>query len=160
MRQFERIASQIDRAYREGFWGGGSIGGLFHSLEASEALTHPIPGAHSAWEIALHIGVWHDIFRGRIAGEDIEGSLGSDWPMPTGTTAAGWEAALANLERGLEALVDAVRSLDPEKLDTLVRGKSFTVYEMLHGIPQHDLYHAGQVLMLRKAIRGRSIPAA
>jgi uncharacterized damage-inducible protein DinB len=155
MTEVELIASQIDRAYRDGFWGGGSIGGLFHSLAASEAFAHPIPEAHSAWEIALHIGVWHDIFRGRIEGADIEDALESDWPVPAGATAADWEATLAALDRGLERLVDAVRRLDPKELDAVVRGKNFTVYEMLHGIPQHDLYHAGQALMLRKAIRGR-----
>jgi len=154
MREVERIASQIDGAYRDGFWGGGPVGGLFHSLAASEAIAHPISGAHSAWEIALHLGVWHDIFRGRIAGQDVEDTPESDWPMPAGATDADWKATLADLERGLGALVDAVQGLDPAKLDTLVRGKGFTVYEMLHGIPQHDLYHAGQVLMLRKAIRG------
>ena len=153
MTEVERIASQIDRAYRHGFWGGGPIGGLFHSLTASEALAHPIPGAHSAWEIALHIGVWHDIWRGRIEDEDTEDSVVSDWPVRAGTTEADWEATLAGIERGLERLVDAVRHMEPEALDAVVRGKRFTMYEMLHGIPQHDLYHAGQVLMLRKAIR-------
>ena len=51
--------------------------------------------------------------------------------------------------------MDAVRYMVPEALDAVVRGKRFTMYEMLHGTPQHDLYHAGQVLMLRKAVRGR-----
>jgi len=73
--------------------------------------------------------------------------------MPAGATDADWEATLAHLEQGLKALVKAVQRLEPDKLDTPVRGKDFTVYEMLHGIPQHDLYHAGQVMMVRKAIR-------
>jgi len=110
MREVERIANQIRRAYHDGFWGGGP--------------------------------------------DDLGHSGESDWPMPAEATATGWDATLADLDRGLEALVEAARTLDPEQLDTLVGAKRFTMYEMLPGIPQHDLYHAGQVLILRKAIRG------
>jgi hypothetical protein len=84
----------------------------------------------------------------------VEGRLKTDWPEPSGATDSAWQETLAGLEEGLEALVNAVRHLEAEKLDPLLPGRDFTVREMLHGIPQHDLYHSGQVLMLRKALRG------
>jgi uncharacterized damage-inducible protein DinB len=152
MIEVERIADEIDRAYREGFWGGGPVGELFNSLSAREALAYPIPNAHSAWEIALHIDVWHDIFRGRIRNEDMAKAMEFDWPEPSGTTNADWRDALTKLEHGLNELVEAVKTLDDERLDSKVSGREFTFYEMLHGVAQHDLYHAGQVLMLKKVI--------
>ena len=157
MNEVERIASQIDLTYRDGFWGGGSIRDLFRGLAASEAASHPIPDAHSAWEIALHVAVWHNIFRSRIVDKDAEHHYETDWPTPEDTTDENWTAALHELDQSHKALVDAVRNLNVEDLDKRVRGKEFTFYEMLHGISQHDHYHAGQVLMLRKAILAASV---
>jgi uncharacterized damage-inducible protein DinB len=154
MNEVERIANQVYRAYLDGFWGGGSIRELFRSLAASEAAAHPISDAHSAWDIALHLAVWHDIFRGRIEGEAVDSQHETDWPAPAVATDADWGAALDELDWTHRALVSAVRDLKPEELDKLVPGKTFTVYEMLHGVAQHDLYHAGQVMMIKKAIQG------
>ena len=160
MNEVERIANQIDRAYLDGFWGGGSIRDLFRSLEASEAADRPISGAHSTWEIALHLAVWHNIFRGRIVGEAVDSRHETDWPAPAVATDANWETAMDSLEQTHRNLVGAVRGLSPKELEKSVPGKAFTVYEMLHGVSQHDLYHAGQVMMLRKATRGTSTRGA
>ena len=157
MNEVERIANQINLAYCEGFWGGGSIRDLFRSLEASEAASYPISGAHSAWEIALHLSVWHDIFRGRIAGEDLEYIFETDWPTPAVKREANWIATLDDLENSHKVLLDSVLNLKIEDLYKLVPGKIFTVYEMLHGISQHDFYHAGQVMILKKAILATSM---
>ena len=99
MNEIELVANQIDRAYLDGFWGGGSVRDLFRSLTPSEAADRPIADAHSAWEIALHLAVWHDIFRGRIVGEDVDSRYETDWPAPAVATDANWEAALDNLDQ-------------------------------------------------------------
>jgi len=156
MNEIERIANQINLAYCEGFWGGGSILDLFHSFTASEAASYPISGVHSVWEIALHLTVWHNIFRSRIAEEEVEYYYETDWPTPAETTEANWTTALDDLDLSHKALVDTVRIVKVEELDKLVSGKIFTVYEMLHGISQHDFYHAGQVMILKKAMLGTS----
>ena len=161
MNEVERIGKEIDRAYRDGFWGGGSVRDLFHSLNASEAAAHPISRSHSAWEIALHLAVWHDIFRSRIeVGDSSESRYATDWPEPEVGKNSNWADALSRLNRTHEALVETVKSVKLENLYALVSGKPFTVYEMLHGVAQHDLYHAGQVMMLKKTIRGASAKGA
>jgi uncharacterized damage-inducible protein DinB len=152
MNEVKRIANQIDLAFREGFWGGGSIRDLFRSLAASEAASYPLSGAHSAWEIALHLCVWYNIFRSRIIKEDIKYHYETDWPTPALTTEENWVGTLDELDNAHRALVDSVRNVKVEELFELVEGKMFTIYEMLNGISQHDQYHAGQVMMLKKAI--------
>ena len=62
MNEVERIANQINFAYQNGFWGGGSIRELFRNVNEDEASSNPIQGAHSIWEIALHISIWYKIF--------------------------------------------------------------------------------------------------
>ena len=157
MNEVERIANQIDLAYRDGFWGGGSICELFRSFAVSEAASYPISGAHSIWEIALHLAVWHNIFRSRIAGEDVVYHSETDWPIPTETTQGNWTSVLNDLDQSHKTLVEAVQYVRVEELYNIVSGKNFTVYEMLHGISQHDHYHAGQVMMLKKAILIKSV---
>ena len=160
MDEVERIASQIDLTYRDGFWGGGSIRDLFRSMAASEAASYPISGAHSVWEIALHISAWHGIFRNRIVDKDVEYHYDIDWPRPGETTDENWSTVLDGLDQSHKALVDAVRNVKVEDLHKLVRGKEFTFFEMFHGISQHDHYHAGQVVMLKKAISAHSLKSA
>lgn len=150
------IADQVASGYRDGAWPGVSVRALLHGLSPAEAAAHPIAGAHSAWEIALHLGFWHDAVRRRLAGEAVEYQLEEDWPAPAAATEANWSAALDELDQAHGGLVDAVRVLTPETLTQLVPGRTFTVYFMLHGVPQHDLYHGGQVMFLSKAIRAGS----
>jgi hypothetical protein len=107
------------------------------------------------WEIALHLGFWHDAVRRRLGGEIVDYEPEEDWPIPAPAAEANWRAALDKLDQGLSALVDTVRRVNPDRLSDVVPGRSFTFYEMLHGVPQHDLYHAGQVMLLSKALRAR-----
>jgi len=149
----QRIAALAESVFREGGWIEVSLRDLFRSLTAAEAAAHPIAGAHSAWEIALHLAAWHDAVRRRIGGEAVELSDAEDWPAPAMATEANWQAALKKLEETYAALVDAIRALQANKLDETVPGRPFSFYVMLHGVMQHDLYHSGQVMMLRKALR-------
>jgi uncharacterized damage-inducible protein DinB len=152
MNEVERIAYQINFAYQNGFWGGGSIRELLRSIETSDAASYPISTAHSIWEIVLHLSVWHTIFRSRIVKEEIEYFYETDWPIPDATDQNNWKKSLDELDNSNKELVAAVRKVNVEDLNLLVSGKKFTIYEMLHGIPQHDQYHAGQVKILKKAI--------
>lgn len=158
MSEIERIAQQVASGYRDGAWPGVSVRDLLRDLSAAEAAAHPVAGAHSAWEIALHIGFWHDAVRRRLEGEAVDYRVDEDWPIPAEPTAANWHAALEQLDAAQQALVDAVAVMDLDQLDQRVPGRSFTMYFMLHGIPQHDLYHGGQVMLLSTAIRSASPP--
>ena len=154
MIEVERIADQVASGYRTGAWPGVSVRDLLHDFTADEAAAHPIAGAHSVWEIALHLAFWHDAVRRRLGGEAVDYRVDEDWPTPGPVTEANWRAALAELDRAHQALVHMVGTLTEERLEQRVPGKDFSVYFMLHGVPQHDLYHGGQAMLLRRAIRG------
>ena len=153
MNEIERITAQVVSGYRDGAWPGVSVRELLRSLSPTEAAAHPVASVHSAWEIALHLGVWRDVIRRRLGGEAIDYQHDEDWPQPAEPTEANWQALLEELDRGHRELVETVRRLPLAKLDETVPGKPFNVYFMLHGVAQHDLYHGGQVMLLRKALR-------
>jgi len=151
--EVERVADQVDHAYVYGAWVGVSIRDLFRNLPAGEAAAHPQAGAHSAWEIARHLAFWHEAVRRRLEGEAVDYEQDEDWPAPGELTETNWRVALDLLDRSHRELVAGIRLLDPRSLDRAVAGRPFTVSTMLRGIPQHNFYHAGQVVLLTKAIR-------
>ena len=151
MSEIERIDEQLRRAFEGEAWHGPSVLEALEGVTAAEAARRPLPEAHSIWEITLHIGVWEDVVRRRALGEAFQPTDAQDWPAVRATDAAAWRDTLARLKAGHRALRDVIASFDPERLDQpLVPGGS-TAYVQFHGAVQHDIYHAGQIAVLKKS---------
>jgi len=154
MTEIERILDQLKRAYEGGAWHGPSVREVVEGVTAQQAHARPLPNGHTIYELVRHIAVWEDAGRRRSEGDpaDIAISSPEDWPPPNDTSEAAWEQAKAALDRGHQALVEAITRVDESRLDEpIVEGKS-SVYVTLHGVIQHDLYHAGQMAILKKAV--------
>src|SRR2546421_308525 len=82
----------------------------------------------------------------------IDISSPDDWPPGDEGSKAAWEQAKAALDRGHEALREAITRVEESRLDEPILEGMSTVYVTLHGVIQHDLYHAGQIAMLKKAL--------
>jgi uncharacterized damage-inducible protein DinB len=151
MDEIKRIDDQLRRAFEGRAWHGPSLRELLADVTAEQATARPVPGAHSTWEITLHIAAWHEGVRRRVEGERVELSPEEDWPPVASTSEAAWQDALAALERTHTELRRMVSRLADARLQEMVAGKDHSVYVMLHGLIQHDLYHAGQIALLKKA---------
>src|SRR5436309_2518902 len=92
--------------------------------------------------------------RRRLEGDRAQISLASpeDWPPVDDQSETAWEQARAALDRGHRELRDAIARVPESRLDEPILESMSTVYVTLHGIIQHDLYHAGQISMLKKAV--------
>ena len=149
-----RIADQLRRAFDGEAWHGSSVLEILSGMTAATAAARPLPNAHRIWEIALHIAVWDDVARRRMAGEVVQPTPEQDWPAVTDTSPLAWQRTLEHLKRTHDALVAAVKGTSDARLLEKVPGKEpdyYTLYYMLHGIVQHELYHAGQIALLKKA---------
>jgi uncharacterized damage-inducible protein DinB len=152
MNEIQSIVDQLQRAFEGHAWHGPAVRELLADVSAAQADARPIAQAHSIWEIVLHISTWEHIVRRRLQGEVIDELPDEeDWPAVRDTSEAAWRKAVQDLEERNRALRDAVAQLDEARLTAKVPGKDHSVYIMLHGIIQHDLYHAGQVAVLKKA---------
>ena len=154
MTEIERIVDQLKRAYEGGAWHGPSVREALAGVTAEQAHARPLASAHSIVELVRHIAVWEDAGRRRLEGDraQIEISSLEDWPPADDTSDAPWEQAKAALDRGHQALVEAIAAVPESRLyEPILEGMS-TVYVTLHGVIQHDLYHAGQIAMLKKAV--------
>ena len=147
------IADQLRRAFNGEAWHGDSLFEILEGVTAARAAARPIAGAHTIWELVLHVAAWDGAVLRRLGGGAVELSDAENFPPVTDTSEAAWRAALARVRRGHEGLVAAVVSLPDSRLDDMVPGKEgahYTFYYMLHGVVQHELYHAGQIALLKK----------
>ncbi|HKA21413.1 MAG TPA: DinB family protein [Blastocatellia bacterium] len=152
MSEKKRLNDQLKRAFEGQAWHGPSVSEVLAGVNAQQAAAHPIAGGHSIWELALHIQTWERVGRRRIQEfVPIDVSDEEDWPKVTDTSEAAWARTLEELRSNHQALRAAIRELDEDKLDEIVPGTTYSVYFLLHGVIQHDLYHAGQIALLKKA---------
>lgn len=152
MTESARIADQLERSLSGKAWHGPALLDTLSVISASQAHSRPIPSAHSIWEIVLHLATWTDVVLRQLEGTGyVDPPESLDWPPVDDLSEAAWTAAKAHLGTRTLRLRDAVLQLDDRHLDDRVSGRDFSVHNMLHGIVQHNLYHAGQILMLLKA---------
>lgn len=147
--EIERIVDQMDRAFDGRAWHGPPVMKILRGVTAREASARLFPETHTIWELVNHMASWKRIVARRISGKVVRVSAAQDWPKPAGT----WAAALSELRAAHRDLVKAVRRLPGSRLSDRVPGKGHNFYVALHGMVQHDLYHAGQLALLKKALK-------
>ena len=153
MTEATRIADQLRRAFGGEAWHGDSVFEILDGVTAAQAAAHPIKNAHSIWELVLHIAAWDGAVLRRMGGVAVELSDAENFPQVTDASETAWRTALARVRRVHEELVAAVATLPESRLYEMVPGKEgahYTFYYMLHGVVQHELYHAGQIALLKK----------
>jgi uncharacterized damage-inducible protein DinB len=152
MSEMQRIEEQLQRAFEGQAWHGPAVRELLADVSAANAAMKPLSSAHSIWEIALHIATWEGVVRRRLQGQVISDlPPEQDWPAIQDTSEAAWRKTIQDLEHANHALREAITQVDDSRLAEKVPGKDHSVYTMLQGIIQHDLYHAGQIALLKKA---------
>jgi uncharacterized damage-inducible protein DinB len=151
MSRATRLARHLERAVTGPMWHGPALTEVLGGVDAKRARTRPVAGAHSIWEIALHITAWADIARQRITGEATgDPTSEQDWP-PVSDADADWPRAVERLNESHRLLAADARALGDEQLDALVPGLEYTVDVLLHGIVEHGTYHGGQIALLKRA---------
>lgn len=157
MKEIERIREQLERAFAGAAWHGPGVLEVLENVTASQAAAKPVVGAHSIWELVLHIKAWEDACRRRLSGDRAELSDEEDWPQVDETSDEAWQSTLTALRENHQKFSDAIASVDESRLDDPILEGMNTVYATLHGAVQHDLYHAGQIAILKKASTGETV---
>jgi uncharacterized damage-inducible protein DinB len=151
MSEVARIREQMRRAFEKDAWHGPSVNEALEGVTAAKAAARPLGEAHSIWEIVLHIATTDAVVLRRLSGDLTPLADADWWPPAAGSTEAEWSRALVALRSGQAKLLDAVSRLADDRLDDPM-GKGYSsFYVNLHGLIQHDLYHTGQIAVLKKA---------
>ena len=148
MSRATRLANHIERTVTGPMWHGPALLAVLDGVDAARARAHPIAGAHSIWEIVLHVTAWADIARLRLKGESTgDPAPEQDWPPAGGD----WAQAVAQLTESHRRLAADTRVLDDAALDARVKGLEYPVGILLDGVVEHGTYHGGQIALLKKA---------
>ena len=147
------LADQLRRAFEGDAWHGPALLELLQDVDAATAAAKPLPDVHSIWELVLHIAAWDGAGCRRLAGEKCQPEGTANFPLVPRPTEAAWRKAVAYANHTHNVLVKTVAGLPESRLWERVPGKKYDFYFMLHGIAQHELYHAGQIAILKKARR-------
>jgi uncharacterized damage-inducible protein DinB len=151
MSEAARIADQLRRAFEGSAWHGPALLELLEDVDAATAAAHPVPNVHSIWELVLHIAAWDGAGSRRLEGHKCQLKAAKNFPPVPTPTEVEWRKAVALAKQAHDSLVARVASLSDKRLKDIVPGKRYDFYHMLHGIAQHELYHAGQIAILKKA---------
>jgi uncharacterized damage-inducible protein DinB len=148
MTESTRIADQLRRSYAGIAWHGPSLREALEGVTPGMAERRVSPDLHTIWEIVEHVAAWAAAAR-RFVQENYYISLGGeeDWPPPS----ASWSSALDKLQSAQQQLWQEVDRVPDQRLDDIISAeKKYSIYILLHGIVQHNLYHAGQISLLKK----------
>jgi len=144
----------LDEAFDKKSWHGPNLRGAIRGVTAAEAAWRPAGDRHNIWELTLHAAYWKYVVRREILREK-RGSFvlaGSNFfKRPQGGSASvgsaadetAWKRDIAILEAEHRKLHDAVAGLPPRALTPAVR-------HLIRGAAAHDLYHAGQIRLVRR----------
>jgi uncharacterized damage-inducible protein DinB len=151
--EIERILDQMDRAFSGDAWHGPSLMAVLDGVSVESAAKRPIPQAHSVWELVHHVRTWNAIVQRRLQDEIVKVTPEMDWPPVPATSEAAWRSALEDLKQSRTQLRQVVERLTDVQLAEKPPNLPDSRYVLLHGVIQHDLYHAGQIAVLKKALQ-------
>lgn len=152
--ELERLVDLVDRAWAGYTWHGPSVLEALDGVTAAEAEARPVARSHTIGELVLHMARWKRAVATRLGGRPDSPTDAENFPE---FRARDWRRALAELRRAHGAVRDAIARLTPERFEEPAVPGGTACFLQAHGIVHHDLWHAGQILVLRRALvsRGR-----
>jgi len=144
----------IDQAFDHKSWHGTNLRGSIRGLGSADARWRPSPGRHNIWEIVVHTAYWKYVVRRRLLSEQ-RGSFplkGSNWFArgEGGADEVAWKSDVALLVETHKSLREAVSKLRSKELGLKPATSKVSNLELITGVASHDLYHAGQIQLLKR----------
>ena len=154
----QQLLAIIDQAYNRQSWHGTNLRGSLRQVSAGQAAWRPGRQRHNIWEIVVHAAYWKYVVRRRLTGE-ARGSFpikGSNWfQRPQDSSESAWQADLTLLDQFHQSMRDVIAALPTSELDQTLAGSKTSNFALISGIAAHDLYHAGQIQLLKRLSQTR-----
>jgi hypothetical protein len=156
--EIQQLLAILGQAYNRRSWHGTNLRGSIRRVSPRQAAWRPGPKRHNIWEIVVHAAYWKYAASRRFTGVD-RGSFplkGSNWfRRPEEATERAWRSDVALLDRMHSLLGDAVARVSTKELHRTPPGRKVSNLALLSGIAAHDLYHAGQIQLLKRLSKGK-----
>ena len=151
MSEVKRIISLLKEIYYGPAWHGPAIKELLKGVTAKKALAKPVKGFHSIWEVVLHLTTWTEVAEKRVKGKKVpQVTPEKDWPSYVDRTERAWKKTLENLDFHQKKLLQSLEKTKDARLSEKVQRSGSRLDTLLYGTINHEMYHAGQVGVLKK----------
>ena len=154
--QIHLLVTILDQAYDHPSWHGTNLRGSIRRVSPAQASWRPGPSRHNIWELVVHAAYWKYAAWRRLAGAE-RGSFpikGSNWfrrpPEVARSQERVWKADIALMDQVHASLRERVARLSPRDLHLTPRGSKVSNVALISGVAAHDLYHAGQIQLLKR----------
>ncbi len=149
----DTLVAFVEEAFRRRSWHGTNLRGSIRGLTLAQASWRPSPARHNIWELAVHAAYWKYVVRRKLTGEargsfPLEGS--NFWTRPVAGDKHEWASDVALLTGEHAKLVAAILAFPSRQWSRPATGSTFTNAALVRGAAAHDLYHAGQVQLLKR----------
>ena len=160
MTEKELLLRNLDQAFDARAWHGTNLRGSLRGLALDVVTFRPQPERHNVWELTVHCAYWKYAVRRRLTGEKrgsfpLEGSNFFARPSAgdAGASESAWKADLRLLDEMHAALREVIEALPAKRMGERTKGSQFANRDTILGIAAHDLYHAGQIQLLKRQAR-------
>jgi uncharacterized damage-inducible protein DinB len=152
MNEAQRIADAYRAVTVKGAWYGPSLGELIANISPDEAVTPPVPGAHSISALLQHLLLWNERARNTSESSPMpRWEAEKEWAEPP----IPWNELVSRWNKSRDLLEERIRNFPVEDLGKQVPGRSYPYETLLPGIVQHTIYHSGQIAMVLSMLRSR-----
>jgi hypothetical protein len=150
MREIDRILDQHDRAMNGDAWHGDPVWNILKGITAERAAMRVEPNSHTIWELVDHMTFWETEVTRRLNDLPARSVEELNFPAMPVATEDNWNATLTTFRQSNVDFRKSVTQLDSARLDETPRDRQKSNYVDLHGVIQHHIFHAGQIVILSK----------
>jgi len=147
----ELLSKLFTDTYEGEAWHGPSLRAIINGVSATQATRDPGGNVHTIAEFVHHAAYWMKVVRHWLTGDDIVPDQTISWGPGGSDPEATWLQAKESLTSEYQALRLAIEAFPEDKLtDVAYEASGLTYYALVHGIINHNIYHAGQIMLLKK----------
>ncbi|MCU0396649.1 MAG: DinB family protein [Cyclobacteriaceae bacterium] len=145
MDELKNLSKLLQRVYNGKAWHGPSIMEVLGDV-TEESSVKKAGNSHSIVQLVLHMIAWRTFVTRRLQGDhEFEVSDRENFPE-----SIQWKDALAKLQASQDRLLKAIEAIPDIQLNVVVANRKYDFYVLLHGLIHHDIYHIGQIQLIKK----------
>jgi len=152
MNEVKFLRDQIDTTFKGDSWHGPSLMKTLWGVDLEQATARPLGERHTIWELVDHTTFWLEAILDALKDKAMpDPPMEVNWPR-MGSTEEHWSHSTRRLEAAVNMVLDELAGWTNEDLGRTVPGRDYTFKQMLHGAVHHNLYHAGQIAILKRKV--------
>jgi uncharacterized damage-inducible protein DinB len=152
MSESKRVSNLYQSIYNGNPWLEVTLAHTLENVTAEQAYRKINPNLNTIWEIVNHLIQWRRNILRRMQGETVTTPDHNYFVPILDSSEASWEQSLQSLGKSQELWDAFFEDFDDQDFEKIYVNNGHTYYEHIHGIIQHDVYHLGQIVILKKLL--------